>query len=351
MPQLPVEPQAWALALVASRWPWHWRWSAVAAPSAASRLLVLLPRSGLGFCLLPHPRPLFGTAMLARPAYGTFEARVDEIVSAQPRARRMIVSDSRRLDDDRPVPMRRARLVVPPEPPLAPGDIIRASCGLLPVPGRCCRARLTGSSTPIFDGIGAYGTVRRATLHWCSTGTSFDPTRVDRGVCARPSAQRIDAVLEATGRGIGRAMMMGDQSAITDEAREVMAASGLAHVYSVSGLHLSIVAGGMFWLVRLLLALPCHGARRWPVKKIAAVWGIVAAAGYMLLAGGMECAGPALDDDDRPGLRRGAGRAARADHAQRRDRRAAIIADRSGQRVPRQLPAVLCGGRGADRRL
>ena len=80
---------------------------------------------------------------------------------------------------------------------------------------------------------------------------------------------------------------MGDQSAITDETREVMAASGLAHIYSISGLHLSIVAGGIYWLVRLVLAsFPALVA--WPVKKIAAVTGIVSALLYLLLAGGVD---------------------------------------------------------------
>ena len=82
-------------------------------------------------------------------------------------------------------------------------------------------------------------------------------------------------------------MVVGDQSDITDETREVMAASGLAHIYSISGLHLSIVAGGIYWLLRLALAsFPALVA--WPIKQISASVGIVAAFLYLLLAGGVD---------------------------------------------------------------
>ncbi|HEY0033388.1 MAG TPA: ComEC/Rec2 family competence protein, partial [Devosia sp.] len=104
-----------------------------------------------------------------------------------------------------------------------------------------------------------------------------------RGAIGEP----LDAVLTGPSAAIGRAMVMGDQSGIGDDTRELMAASGLAHIYSISGLHLSIVAGGMFWLVRLCLAAFPGATGRLPVKKIAACLGLVAAAGYMLLAGGL----------------------------------------------------------------
>ncbi len=79
---------------------------------------------------------------------------------------------------------------------------------------------------------------------------------------------------------------MGDQSLISDETRDVMAASGLAHVYSISGLHLSLVAGGVFFLLRFGLASMSGWTQALPVKKIAAVGGILAACFYLLLAGG-----------------------------------------------------------------
>src|SRR5690606_13215269 len=114
----------------------------------------------------------------------------------------------------------------------------------------------------------------------------FDPTRAIEGLRMAIGA-RIDAVLDGPSAAIGRAMVVGDQSAIEDATRDVMAASGLAHIYSISGLHLSIVAGGTFFLLRLLLASSPATVTRWPVKKIAAIAGLGAAGFYLLLAGGL----------------------------------------------------------------
>lgn len=256
----------------------------LASRSAALPVLAVVAAFWLGACLLPIHGLWFGTTMLARPAYGTFEARVEEIVSATAEARRVVVSGLTPVTGDRPVDIERARLVVPPEPPLAPGDVIRATVRLAPVPGPILPGAYDGQFHSYFAGVGAYGTVT-GEFALISAGSSIDITR---GIETTRMAigARIDAVLDDDAAAIGRAMVMGDQSAITDETREVMAASGLAHIYSISGLHLSIVAGGMFWLVRWALAgIPASS--RWPVKKIAAVMGLLAAAGYMMLAGGI----------------------------------------------------------------
>lgn len=253
--------------------------------SAGLPLVALLVAVWIGFCLLPLHGLWFGTSMLTRPAYGLYEARVEEIVSATAESRRIVVSGLVPVADDRAVDIARARLVVPPEPPLAPGDIIRARLRLAPVPGPILPGAFDGQFHAYFAGIGAYGNVT-GDFALVAAGDGFNPTRVVEGL-RMAIGSRIDAVLDGPSAAIGRAMVVGDQSAIDDETRELMAASGLAHIYSISGLHLSIVAGGMFFLLRLLLASVPATATRWPVKKIAAAGGIVAAVGYLLLAGGI----------------------------------------------------------------
>jgi competence protein ComEC len=81
------------------------------------------------------------------------------------------------------------------------------------------------------------------------------------------------------------ALITGERGAIPKEINESLQVSGLAHVLSISGLHLSLVAGGIFWLVRALLALSPALAQRRPIKKWAAVAALLAGFGYMLLAG------------------------------------------------------------------
>ncbi|MBE0579257.1 ComEC/Rec2 family competence protein [Devosia sp.] len=253
--------------------------------SAGLPLAALAAAAWIGFCLLTLHALWFGTSMLTRPAYGLYEARVGEIVSATAESRRIVVSGLVPVEGDRAVDIARARLVVPPEPLLAPGDVIRARLRLAPVPGPILPGAFDGQFHAYFSGIGAYGNVT-GDLALVATGDSLDPTRAIEGL-RMAIGGRIDAVLDGPSAAIGRAMVVGDQSAIDDETREIMAASGLAHIYSISGLHLSIVAGGVFFLLRLLLASIPAATSRWPVKKIAAIGGIVAAAGYLLLAGGL----------------------------------------------------------------
>lgn len=280
---LPGEPSIWALGVVAALLALcvvrMWR-------SPALPLLSLLVAGWVGFCLLPLHGSWFGTTMLSRPAYGQYEAHVDEILSATAEGQRVVVSGLVPVAGDRPVHIVRARLVVPPEPPLGPGDVIRAKVRLAPVPGPVLPGAFDGQFHAYFAGIGAYGAVT-SDFARVALGDELDATRMIEGLRMGIGA-RIDAVLDGPSAAIGRAMVVGDQSAIDDETREVMAASGLAHIYSISGLHLSIVAGGTFFLLRWLLAAIPATASRWPVKKIAAVGGIVAAAGYLLLAGGIN---------------------------------------------------------------
>src|SRR5690606_22159232 len=94
-----------------------------------------------------------------------------------------------------------------------------------------------------------------------------------------------DAVLSQPASGIARALTIGDQSLIADETRKTMAAAGLAHVLAISGLHLTLVAGGVFFVVRATLALSYRAGQIWPVKKLAAGAGIAIAIIYLVLSG------------------------------------------------------------------
>jgi competence protein ComEC len=84
---------------------------------------------------------------------------------------------------------------------------------------------------------------------------------------------------------VSAAMTIGETGPIAIPAQNELRNSGLAHMLSISGLHLSIVAGIVFFNVRLLLTLYPPLALRLPVKKIAAFFGLTGAFIYLLLAG------------------------------------------------------------------
>lgn len=280
--ELPVEPSpvlqgagglTVALLLVATRLSLGW-----------NRVAGLAAAFWIGFCLLSIHGALFGTAMLARPAYGTYEVRVDEVLTANADGMRVIVSEITPIDKARELPMRRARIVVNGVPNLAPGDVIRAAVRFYAVPGAVVPNGFDTQFHAYFDGIGAYGN-SIGQVERVRTGEAGAPERVIDGV-RRSIAAKIDGVLPQPAAGIARALITGDQSEVTEASREVMSTAGLAHVLSVSGLHLTLVAMLVMGTLRGGLALVGGLDRFLSVKRLAALGAIVASLGYFAISGG-----------------------------------------------------------------
>ncbi|MCK5711723.1 MAG: ComEC/Rec2 family competence protein, partial [Hyphomicrobiaceae bacterium] len=97
--------------------------------------------------------------------------------------------------------------------------------------------------------------------------------------------QRIMAVLPGQPGAIANALITGERGGISEETNAAFRASGLFHVLSISGLHMVIMSGSMFFLVRLCLAAVPALALRYPIKKWAAVAATVAAFAYLLISG------------------------------------------------------------------
>ena len=82
-----------------------------------------------------------------------------------------------------------------------------------------------------------------------------------------------------------RALTIGDRSALSASQWEVLRATGTSHLVAISGLHVSLVAGLVFWLVRVMWVRCGYLVERYPASKVAAVAAIFAALAYALLAG------------------------------------------------------------------
>jgi competence protein ComEC len=83
-------------------------------------------------------------------------------------------------------------------------------------------------------------------------------------------AGRVTAALPGTSGAVAAALMVGERGAIPSDVREAMQQSGLAHLLAISGLHVGLVAGFVFFAVRSLLAAWPGVVLRYPVKKWAA---------------------------------------------------------------------------------
>jgi competence protein ComEC len=97
--------------------------------------------------------------------------------------------------------------------------------------------------------------------------------------------KRIRAVLPGDRGSIASALITGKRDALSTQVNEAMYISGLAHVLSISGYHMAVVAGLVFFVMRALFALLGAFANRHPIKKWAAAAALAAAAFYLALSG------------------------------------------------------------------
>ena len=95
----------------------------------------------------------------------------------------------------------------------------------------------------------------------------------------------IRAQLPGSSGSIATALATGDQNAVSEEDAEAMRRSGLAHLLSVSGLHIAAVVGAVMMLTLKLLALSERLALRFNLILAAAGAGAAAGIAYTLLTG------------------------------------------------------------------
>jgi competence protein ComEC len=82
---------------------------------------------------------------------------------------------------------------------------------------------------------------------------------------------RIRATLKGDLGSIASALLTGKQDAISQPVYDALFISSLGHILSISGYHMAVVAGIVFFFLRALLALIPALAVRYPIKKFAAL--------------------------------------------------------------------------------
>lgn len=181
-----------------------------------------------------------------------------------------------------------------------------------PLPGRL-RLSWYGAAAPVRPGQRWQFTVRLKRPHGFSNpgGFDYEGWLFRRGigasgyVRASPAPQLVDrpdgggldrlrqflaseihfALQDGPSAGIATALAVGDRSGIDPRQWEIFAATGTSHLMAISGLHVGLVSGLVFVLIRWAwprLSLLC---RFWPAAKAAAFGALLAASGYAALAG------------------------------------------------------------------
>lgn len=220
---------------------------------------------------------------LAEPT--VVEAWVMDVDSPGERGARIVVAPVRirgLAPEATPV---RLRATVRGEPP-APGTAVRLFGILNPPPSPASPGAYDFGRNAYFQGMGgtlfALGQTRPTVL-------PEPPWRVRMAMkinAARYAlAQRIVARLGERTGGIAAAMTTGHETWIGREDLDAMRDSGLAHILSISGLHMAIVGGFVFFAVRLGVAAWPWLALRVSGKKVAAVAGLIAVGTYLVVSG------------------------------------------------------------------
>jgi competence protein ComEC len=96
---------------------------------------------------------------------------------------------------------------------------------------------------------------------------------------------RIRAVVPGDPGAIASMLITGKRDAIASSLYDALFVSGIGHVLSISGYHMAVVAGVIFFAIRALLALIPGLPDRAPIKKWAALAALAVTAFYLVLSG------------------------------------------------------------------
>ena len=156
---------------------------------------------------------------------------------------------------------------------LRPGQHIRARMRLLPPPGPARPGGYDFGRDAFFRGIGAVGSVSGAVAEVAAPAAMPRDLVLRAGIDRARNAltERIVAIGGGQGGAVAAALVTGKRGQITEATNQDLRAAGIYHIVSISGLHMVLAAGTIFWLVRALLAFSATAALLWPIKKIAAL--------------------------------------------------------------------------------
>ena len=281
---LDTEPPVWlGFALVAG--------FGAAALAGRRRPALFAPMLALAAAALGFTAAELRTGMTAAPALerqiGPLQlaGRVVDI-DLQPNGSRITldqVTMARRAPEATPERVRFKARVAPGE--LMPGDRIAVRAVLMPPAGPAEPGAFDFARQAWFDRLGA-------------VGYAVGPVRIEaRGqggwsLAVAIARMRHDltqhilgAIADPAAGAVASAMITGERASMPNELAQAWRDSGLAHLLSISGLHMALVAGLLMAALRLMLAAIEPVALRFPTKKWAAAGAIALTFFYLLISG------------------------------------------------------------------
>lgn len=286
---LPREPQAWVgwlaagaaggLLVLAARW----------RPNAAATAALVLLACGIGG---------FGAAKLrtdhvrspVAPLKGPperLEGWVVDIASPGQGGRRLLIAPARIGGWPAQATPARVRVTMKGGYTPAPGEPISLLVIVNAPPQPASPGAYDFARDAYFQSVGGVGFALGPPQSWTPGAAPPWRLRLTMKVNAVRWAltQRIVGVLGVEEGGLAAAMTTGHDAFIPHAEVDALRAAGLAHIISISGLHMAIVGGFVFAAVRLLIAAWPWLALRINGKKTAAALALAAVVFYLILSG------------------------------------------------------------------
>lgn len=167
------------------------------------------------------------------------------------------------------------------------GDVLVGAARLIPPLGPVRPGSYDFSFFSYFNGIGASGYFLGTPLP--ASGESDAGWRQRLGATIQnirsALADRIRSRIPGAEGEIAAALIAGVEAGIPEDINEDLRRTGLAHVLSISGLHMALVAATVIGSMRFAFALFPGFASRHPVRKYAAAVALVFLAVYLLISG------------------------------------------------------------------
>jgi competence protein ComEC len=283
---LPAEPPLWlgfALAALTVLLVWLGRGQRLLIEGSAILLLSL----ALGFLCAEIRTRMVSAPVLAGEVTGLVEGRLVSLDAGARGAQKALIAVSGIEHVPRDSWPRLVRIAMRnPPPALRAGNLIRLRAHLGPPAGPTAPGAYDFAMRAYFQRIGATGYALGPPEIWQAPaprgldGLLSDVERVREDVSARVAARLGGAV-----SGVAIAFTTGLRTEIPKEVDADLRNSGLYHLISISGVHMSAVAVALFFSLRFFLAAIPPIALRYPIKKWAAGLSIAGAFAYLIFTG------------------------------------------------------------------
>jgi competence protein ComEC len=250
-------------------------------------LLVMIAAVAAGFAAATWKTARVAHGVLARPMYSVSLSGFVETRDIRERTDRFVLRVTQMESPRSEVKLERVRLSVRKGTAPAVGSFVELKARLQPPLAPMRPGSYDFGRDMYFQGIGASGFAMGAIKTAeppAGGGLQLRYAAFMQGLRDAIDA-RIRTALDGDRRAIATALLTGRRDAISTPVNDAMFISGLGHVLSISGYHMAVVAGVVFFAVRALLALIPGLTVNFPIKKWSAGAALAAAAFYLLLSG------------------------------------------------------------------